>query len=199
MACVAVRGQPTIGVIHNPFTGDTHWAWHRPSPLSNELARLTAPDSRAPRPNRTVVVSRSHHGHVDRLLADLTTTASNASAAAALHVEHAGGAGYKVLRVAAGAAHAYVHTTRIKKWDLCAGAAILRALGGRMTGFRGEPIRFDRRAAAVNEDGVLAALGGEYEWFLRRLKQFASVPEQLAEQELAKRGAAEQVKVMPLS
>lgn len=184
MVCVAVRGEPTIGVIHNPFTGDTHWAWHRPQPLSDALRRLAAPPTLAQRPNRTAIVSRSHHGTVDRLLAELQP-ADNSSTGAAppLIVEHAGGAGYKVLRVAAGAAHAYVHTTRIKKWDLCAGAAILRALGGRMTGFRGEPIRFDRQAPEVNELGVLAALGGEYEWWLRGLKQFASVPEQLAEEE----------------
>lgn len=27
MVCVSVRGEPVIGVIHNPFLNQTSWAW----------------------------------------------------------------------------------------------------------------------------------------------------------------------------
>lgn len=38
MVCVAVKGVPTIGVVHNPFTKTTVWAWANKAmsePLSN--------------------------------------------------------------------------------------------------------------------------------------------------------------------
>ena len=35
----------------------------------------------------------------------------------------------------------YVHKTAIKKWDTCAGDAILRAVGGAMIDFDGTPLK----------------------------------------------------------
>ena len=37
---------------------------------------------------------------------------------------------------------AYVHVTKIKKWDICAGDAILRALGGRLTDLDGREVDY---------------------------------------------------------
>ena len=37
---------------------------------------------------------------------------------------------------------AYVHVTKIKKWDICAGDAILRALGGRLTDLDGKEVDY---------------------------------------------------------
>ena len=36
----------------------------------------------------------------------------------------------------------YVHTTLIKKWDICPGDAILRAYGGKMTRLNGDEIKY---------------------------------------------------------
>ncbi len=37
MVCIAVRGQPIVGVIHKPFEDRTAWAWAGPNFISNAL------------------------------------------------------------------------------------------------------------------------------------------------------------------
>jgi inositol monophosphatase 3 len=65
---------------------------------------------------------------------------------------------------------AYIHVTLIKKWDLCAGNAILNALGGNMTDLKGTTIDYSGQDVKVkNEGGVLAALSRHSE-FLQKLK-----------------------------
>jgi len=39
----------------------------------------------------------------------------------------AGGAGYKIIELFNGGAETYFHEGKIKKWDICAGQAILRS------------------------------------------------------------------------
>lgn len=55
---------------------------------------------------------------------------------------------------------AYVHMTHIKKWDVCAGHAILKALGGRVTTMKNEPIKYGSGAndQVLIKDGLLASL-----------------------------------------
>jgi len=67
-------------------------------------------------------------------------------------------AGYKVLRVINGSIDAYVHTTRIKKWDVCAGNAILNAVSGQMTTLRGQSLDYSDIKHPQNSDGLLATL-----------------------------------------
>lgn len=157
MVCVVVRGEPVIGIIHNPFTGATTWAWtgqearseniqnvkRRPSAEKGSLSReqLKAP---------TFVVSRSHAGDVSNV--------SKAIFGEQAHVISAAGSGYKVLEVVHGNATAYLHTTAIKKWDICAGDAILRALGGKLTTLDKAVIDYSPDTGPVNSRGLLAAL-----------------------------------------
>ena len=68
----------------------------------------------------------------------------------------AGGAGYKVWQVIKGTQDANIHTTLIKKWDICAGEAILNALGGKMTTLIGGTIDFGRADQQKNMGGALA-------------------------------------------
>lgn len=79
--------------------------------------------------------------------------------------------GYKILEVIEGRADAYVHNTAIKKWDLCAGHALLRAMGGDLTTLSpvnntisyGDPTKFK------NEQGLLATMN-HHEYYLKKLQ-----------------------------
>ena len=55
---------------------------------------------------------------------------------------------------------AYVHVTLIKKWDICAGDAILRANGGRLTDLAGKDVDYSSqpKVEEKNEGGVLATM-----------------------------------------
>ena len=57
---------------------------------------------------------------------------------------------------------AYVHVTLIKKWDICAGDALLRSLGGRLTTLKGQDVDYGSDgpdgAQEKNEGGVLATM-----------------------------------------
>ena len=59
-----------------------------------------------------------------------------------------------------GTQDAYVHVTLIKKWDICAGDALLRALGGRLTTLTGDDVDYSggENAEEKNEGGVLATM-----------------------------------------
>lgn len=48
--------------------------------------------------------------------------------------------------------------TNIKKWDVCAGHAILRALGGRVSTMKDEPIKYGEGDDVLIKNGLLASL-----------------------------------------
>ena len=75
------------------------------------------------------------------------------------------------LQVAERKADLYLHTTDIKKWDICAGDAVLRTLGGHMTTMTGEDIDYGLGGDPKNMDGILAtATESEHAQYLERLK-----------------------------
>jgi 3'(2'), 5'-bisphosphate nucleotidase len=71
-----------------------------------------------------------------------------------------GGAGNKMIAVVEGIAHCYAHPGQgTKKWDTCAGEAILKALGGNAVNNKGEPIGyFAEKETWTNSDGYLGFL-----------------------------------------
>ncbi|KAM4027862.1 LOW QUALITY PROTEIN: Golgi-resident adenosine 3',5'-bisphosphate 3'-phosphatase [Anomaloglossus baeobatrachus] len=157
MVCVAVN-EPIIGVIHKPFTSYTAWAMVEGG--SNTKKR-TSYNEKTP----TVIVSRSHSGAVK----DMTLkTFGNQT-----KMISAGGSGYKVLSLLditgndQEIADVYIHNTYIKKWDICAGNAILSALGGQMTTLKGEEIIYT--GSDGNEGGLLASIGMDHDALVEKL------------------------------
>lgn len=166
MGCVAVDGRPAAGVIHFPFLGKTLWG------VSPELAgargrgivgtKPAPPPPAAAVPGRPLrfVVSRSHTGKAGASVEEL----------GALDVVEAGGSGFKVAELLEGRADAYVHTSPIMKWDLCAGDALLRASDGALTGLGGEDVDYADVSSPRVTTGVLAALYGHADLVARARK-----------------------------
>lgn len=65
--------------------------------------------------------------------------------------------GYKTVQVLEENADYYLHTTPIKKWDVCAPDAILRANHGTMTTLKNQTISYDHHNKnMLITDGILA-------------------------------------------
>ncbi|XP_044150497.1 Golgi-resident adenosine 3',5'-bisphosphate 3'-phosphatase [Bufo gargarizans] len=151
MVCVAVNGKPVIGVIHKPFTGYTAWAM---VDGGSNTKRRASYNEKTP----TIIVSRSHSGAVKEVT--LQTFGNQTK------IISAGGSGYKVLSLLdvtgtdQETADVYIHKTYIKKWDICAGNAILSALGGHMTTLKGDDIIYT--GSDGNEGGLLASIAMDH-------------------------------------
>ena len=151
------------GVIHQPFLKKTSWAWTKHG-HSKDLSK--PPENKGSLKSPRIIVSRSHAGLVN-------VTAKLAFGKDATIIP-AGGAGYKVLSLFSNIADAYIHKTLIKKWDICAGDAILRSFGGKMTTLLGNEIPYGERSAVKNSDGLLATLNN-HEHFLAKLSMSSPV------------------------
>lgn len=157
MVCVVVKGEPKIGVINRPFTGETVWAWSGYGHSKN----LDVAESVGSGKSHKLIVSLSHKGDVEAMAK---------SAFDNVQIVAAGGAGYKTLEVVKGSVNAYTHITRIKKWDICAGNAILNALGGKMTTLDGDFINYSPKLDAKNERGLLATMSSRVHYdYLEKL------------------------------
>ncbi|XP_016382194.1 inositol monophosphatase 3 isoform X1 [Sinocyclocheilus rhinocerous] len=167
MVCVAVDGDPVIGVIHKPFTGHTVWGFVGEG--SNVVPRASY-NTNFPK----VIISRSHSGKVKSFVQ--VAFGNNTE------IIPAGGAGYKVLALLdptdeeQDTADIYIHVTYIKKWDICAGDAILRSLGGQMTTLKGEHI--DYSGTEGNKGGLLASIKTDHKALVKRLPPWEENKEQ---------------------
>lgn len=141
MACLTQDGQPKAGIVHFPFRNET-WSVIDGEWLERPAMSFQPPD--------TVLVSRSHAGDVKKVLTGY-------------EVDPAGGSGYKAAEVLKGNALAYVHTTKIKTWDICAADAMLRAANASFVEWTtGRPFNYTTN---VHTNGLFASTIMSREWF----------------------------------
>ncbi|XP_055677556.1 3'(2'),5'-bisphosphate nucleotidase 1 [Lutzomyia longipalpis] len=160
---VSVNEKAVGGVIHQPFfktdsgaIGRTIWGV-KGMGIGGIEPTTTPPDGRF-----VVTTTRSH---------------SNALVQSALdalkpdEVLRVGGAGYKIIQLLEGKAHAYVFASAgCKKWDTCAPEAVLEANGGILTDIMGNHYLYGKNVAFPNKGGVLAtAKGVNYQEVLNKI------------------------------
>lgn len=97
-----------------------------------------------------MIVSISHKGAVE----EFSKTAFGQDS----KVISAAGSGYKVLKVIEDEADVYIHTTNIKKWDICAGNAIINAVGGMMTTLDNKTVTYFYDSDEYNREGLLVSV-----------------------------------------
>ena len=169
MVCIAIRGEPIVGVIHKPFSDKTAWGWSGAGFVSQDVSddikvHFGTSDYRQHQDlsKAKIIISRSHSGTVHEV--------AKSAFGENVNVTPAGGAGFKAWEVAKGAQDAYVHVTLIKKWDICPGDALLGALGGKMTDLNGKEIDYSGKPAFVKAEGGILATLHNHDAFLEKLK-----------------------------
>jgi len=97
-----------------------------------------------------IIVSRSHAGQVHEILQNIYRDKQ-------YKIIEAAGSGYKTIQILEEYADYYLHITPIKKWDVCAPDAILRANHGTMTTLTNQTINYDHQNKNfLITDGILA-------------------------------------------
>ncbi|BFF92130.1 3'(2')-5'-bisphosphate nucleotidase 1 [Drosophila madeirensis] len=148
---IAIKDAAVGGIIHQPFyqqpdgqLGRTIWGL-------KGLGTGGFTHSLAPPGEFIITTTRSHSNALHQ---------QALNAFPATKVIKVGGAGFKVLQLLEGKAHAYVFATPgCKKWDTCAPEAVLEAQGGFLTDINGEHYAYNADVEHVNREGVLASVG----------------------------------------
>ncbi|KAL3093085.1 hypothetical protein niasHT_022535 [Heterodera trifolii] len=174
MACVAVDGKPIFGAIHAPFSNETVFGMVDYGLFDSNGLPINSLPHKGNERQKTILVSRSHAGTVS----DLVKRAF-ANDSAAFVVEPAVPVGRSlslplISFLSLSFLDLYIHTTAIKKWDLCAGDALIRSAGGALLGLdNGLPIDYSAGAATLNSvdkskihtNGFVMALRSPYSFY----------------------------------
>lgn len=139
-------GRPLMGVIYGPahdvmFAGGPDGAWCE---IRGQRSQLHALDP-AVGALRAVTSRRAWSHKLDHFLK-----------VAAPGGRVIGSSSLKFTRLAAGEAELYPRFSPVSEWDVAAGEAILRAVGGGVMGMDGRPLRYGRRQARYEVDAFVA-------------------------------------------
>jgi len=145
LVCIVKDDKPIVGIINRPFM-EKEKVMYGIVP-TGEVVNLTPIPAKGENANK-VTVSRSHAGDAKDVVKKYFFPKVSLPA---------GGAGYKSWLVLTGAADAYIHTTKIKIWDLCAGHAMIAAAGGDVVDRDGAKLSY-REDSPVFSNGLVASL-----------------------------------------
>jgi len=168
MVCIVVKDSPVAGVIYQAFEDEMYWGWisHGVSTSVYNLLQDHGKNEQSSRKGTKIVISRSHSGDARKFISSVFPNVTDNL----VFIDMAAGSGYKVLEVLNGNDDVYFHLTLIKKWDLCAGNAILNAAKGAMTTRKGNIIDYSFEGNPKNEHGVVATLRNHND-LLHKLKE----------------------------
>lgn len=152
-----MKGEPVAGIVHKPFAksqdgqdGQTYWALKG---MGIRGIVTDAPKSPLAIQNSRIVFTRSHY-------TDLIH--QTAQALQPKEIIRVGGCGHKTMMVVEGKCDAYVFPSPgTKKWDSCAGDAIIREAGGLMTDVNGELLTYDSFENYRNKLGLVVTMCSE--------------------------------------
>jgi 3'(2'), 5'-bisphosphate nucleotidase len=99
---------------------------------------VTSTPQPSPRERPVIVTNRSYAGLVNRVAHHLGAD-----------VRPLGSAGAKAMTVVGGDADAYLHSSGLYEWDVCAPAAVAEAAGLHVSDLSGEPLRFNQPRPVV--------------------------------------------------
>jgi 3'(2'), 5'-bisphosphate nucleotidase len=158
------RGEPALGVVLEPATKRLTYAvrgsgcWRKDGEAAKPIACRV--NIQADLAKATLVESHSRSPGPTRQAAALQP-----ARAVQTH-----SAGVKLARVARGDAEVYVnHYPNFHDWDICAGHILVEEAGGRVTGLKGQLIRYGSPMAAQRM-GLLASNGELHDAALERLR-----------------------------
>jgi myo-inositol-1(or 4)-monophosphatase len=145
--CVAMveAGRPVVGIVYNPATGELYHAVAGGGAFLNGAPIRVSRTNGAGEPRR-IVASRWEMGRGE--LAHFTEP---------WRVSPLGSTAYKMAKVAEGVADVFVSAGPKNEWDVAGAAVIVTEAGGRVTGPRGEPFRYNQPDPAWR--GVVASNG----------------------------------------